>query len=262
MRIRKKIRIALIGLVAAAMLLQNTGYNVKASAGEVERNIYNGKIENGRVFAPLRNIGEKLGAQVTWSNLTKTATLTKNGVKLEVQVGSKDMIVDGRTIRMDVAAQVENGKTYLPLKYIGEALGYKVNWYKNSRIAYLEDMVPYIGVYAQPIIDSEGIALLNLAISKTGNLSKIPQKRTYLQPYFTDEMINSLIREGELAQKVPFQDESIYSYSYPSDTSMKIYREVFILEEAGYATQESLLVKKGEHWLVHSIKHGFYEMRP
>lgn len=262
MSIQKKIGIALMGMVTAAMLLQNTGYNVKASSAEVDRNIYNGKLENGRVFAPLRGIGDKLGAQVTWNNSTKKATVTKDGVKLEVQVGSKDMIVGDRTIAMDVTPQIENGSTYLPLKYIGEAFGYTVNWYKESRIAYLEDMAPFIGVYAQPIIDSEGMALLDLAISKTEKLSEIPQKRAYLKPYFTDQMINTLISKGGLTQRIPFQNEPSYRYSYPSDTSMKVYKEVFNVESSGYATQESLLVKKGDHWLVQSIKHDFYEMRP
>lgn len=258
----KKARITLIGLVAAGMLLQIPSHTVKASTKAVDRNIYNGELENGRVLVPLRQIGEKLGAEVTWSSSTQTATLTNDGVRLEVQLGSKDMLVDGRTIRMDVATHAENGRTYIPLRFIGEALGYNVNWYKDARIAYLEDKAPFIGVYVQPLIDSEGFALLDLAIRKAENLSKIQQKRAYLKPYFTDAMINSLIKEGGLMQKASFHNAPITFYSYPSNSSMKIYREIIILEDSGYATQESLLVKKGDRWLINSIKYGFYEMRP
>lgn len=261
MSIEKKLRLSFIGLVAAGMFLQTPSYIVNAASTEaVDRNIYDGKLQDGRVFAPLRSIGEKLDAKVTWSSQNKTATLTKDDVTILVKVGSKDMLVGDRTIHMDVTPQVEKGRTYLPLRYIGEAFGYHVNWYKNSRIAYLEDMVPYIGVYAQPIIDTEGFALLNGAISKAENMTNVSQKRTYLKPYFTDIMINSLIREGGLNSTVRFQDVDTPMYFYPSDTTMKIYREVF--NGVGYDTEESLLVKKGDHWLVSSIKYGFYEMRP
>ncbi|MFX3631753.1 MAG: copper amine oxidase N-terminal domain-containing protein [Candidatus Pristimantibacillus sp.] len=257
-----KSRLLLIGLVAAVMLLPTPSYTVNAASAEaVDRNIYDGKLQNGRVFAPLRSIGEKLDAKVTWSSQNKTATVTKDGVTLEVKVGSKDMVVGDRIIHMDVTPQVEKGRTYLPLRYIGEAFGYNVNWYKNSRIAYLEDrVVPNIGVYAQPIIDTEGYELLNGAISKAENMSNSSQKRAYLKPYFTDTMINSLIREGGLKPTVRFQDAASNMYFYPSDITMRINREVF--NGAGYDTEESLLVKQGDHWLVSSIKYGFDEMRP
>ncbi|GGH21528.1 hypothetical protein [Paenibacillus segetis] len=42
----------------------------------VDRNIYVGKLQNGRVSASIA--GEKLGAKVIWSSQNKTATVTKD----------------------------------------------------------------------------------------------------------------------------------------------------------------------------------------
>ncbi|MNW48700.1 N-acetylmuramoyl-L-alanine amidase CwlA precursor [compost metagenome] len=39
--------------------------------------IEDGFILDGRVYVPLRAVGEALGAKVAWDNKTKTATLTK-----------------------------------------------------------------------------------------------------------------------------------------------------------------------------------------
>lgn len=198
---------------------------------------------------------------MTWNSKTKTASVMKDGVTLQVQVGTKDMQVGDRTIHMDVTPQIEAGTTYLPLKYIGDGLGNEVIWYKDSRIAYLYDgVVPAIGVYAQPMIDTKGFALLNEAIRKAEHMANVSQKRAYLKPYFTDTMINSLISKGGLKPTAAFRQDSSSMYSYPSETSMRIHREVFNGE--GYDTEESLLVKKGNQWLVHSIVYDFYEMRP
>jgi len=94
------------------------------------------------------------------------------------------MLVGDKTIHMDVTPQIEAGTTYLPLKYIGEGLGYDVNWYKENRIAYLEDSVPYIGIYAQPIVYTKGFALLDEAIRRAGNMANVSQKRSLPETVF------------------------------------------------------------------------------
>jgi N-acetylmuramoyl-L-alanine amidase len=35
---------------------------------------------------------------------------------------------NGKTTQMDSAPLIENGRTYLPARYIAEALGYTVQW--------------------------------------------------------------------------------------------------------------------------------------
>ncbi|MGO4106562.1 stalk domain-containing protein [Paenibacillus sp. YAF4_2] len=41
----------------------------------------------GRVFVPIRETGEQLGAKISWNQKTKTASIEKDGNKLVAKVG-------------------------------------------------------------------------------------------------------------------------------------------------------------------------------
>ena len=69
----------------------------------------------------------------------------KNKVTMEARmtVGSKNLVrtVDGNVtnITMDVAAYIEKDRTYIPLRFVGEALGFDVTWDNASRTAILKN---------------------------------------------------------------------------------------------------------------------------
>ncbi|WP_027718107.1 stalk domain-containing protein [Desulfovirgula thermocuniculi] len=84
--------------------------------------------ENGRTYMPVRYLGESLGAEVGWDGATQTVTLAKSNVMVKLVVGDKIIYVNGQPREMDVAPLVRRGRTYLPARYVAEALGYKVGW--------------------------------------------------------------------------------------------------------------------------------------
>ncbi len=43
-------------------------------------------------------------------------------------IGSKVMIINGASIDMDVAAEISNGRTMLPFRFIAQALGASVTF--------------------------------------------------------------------------------------------------------------------------------------
>lgn len=69
----------------------------------------------------------------------------KDKISLEARmtVGSKNLVrtVDGNVtnITMDVAAFIEQDRTYIPLRFVGEALGFDVTWDNASRTAILKN---------------------------------------------------------------------------------------------------------------------------
>jgi len=83
-------------------------------------------IVNGRTMVPLRFIAEALGAKVDWNNDTRTAAVALDNKTLSVTV---DKAADG----MDVPPMIINGRTMVPLRYIGEALGCDVAWDPDTR---------------------------------------------------------------------------------------------------------------------------------
>lgn len=86
-------------------------------------------MENDRTLVPMRGIFEELGAIVTWDNDTNTATAVKDNTEIKITVDSDIMLKNGEAIKLDAPARlVDDAYTYVPLRAVSEAFGYKVIW--------------------------------------------------------------------------------------------------------------------------------------
>ncbi|GAX92047.1 copper amine oxidase N-terminal domain-containing protein [Effusibacillus lacus] len=81
-----------------------------------------------RVLVPLRVIFEKLGSKVEWEGSTQTVTAVKGKTTVTLQVGSKVARKDGKSIPLDVEPITLNDRTLVPVRFVSEALGAKVEW--------------------------------------------------------------------------------------------------------------------------------------
>ena len=98
--------------------------------GEKVKFTLRSQIRDDRTFYPLRECLDALGATVLWDNETQTATGLLSGKKVEFKIGSNEYKVNGVAKQMDTAAFVDEslGKTYIPLRYAAEGLGFKIDW--------------------------------------------------------------------------------------------------------------------------------------
>lgn len=87
----------------------------------------------GRTMLPLRAILEKLDATVAWNPDTSTATATWQGGTLALTLGSTTAIVNGKTVQLEVAAQIVDNRTLVPVRFVAETLGAQVGWLGQSR---------------------------------------------------------------------------------------------------------------------------------
>ena len=90
-------------------------------------------IINGRTLVPMRSIFEKLGAEIKWDDATKTVTGTKNGTEVIIKIGEETATANGESVRLDVPAIIENGRTLVPLRFVSEALGCQVGWEETEK---------------------------------------------------------------------------------------------------------------------------------
>ena len=85
---------------------------------------------SGKTMLPLRFVGEKMGGRVKYVNDKTPITMIYGGTTVEFKLGDKKMKViagsSSKIITLDVAAQKVHGKTYIPLRAIGQALGFDV----------------------------------------------------------------------------------------------------------------------------------------
>ena len=82
----------------------------------------------GRLLVPLRGIFEALQADVVYDGPTRSIQATKGSRVVQLQLGSRTAIIDGRTTYLDVPADTVGGRTMVPLRFVSEALGADVKW--------------------------------------------------------------------------------------------------------------------------------------
>ncbi|MBF8984016.1 copper amine oxidase N-terminal domain-containing protein [Lutibacter sp. B2] len=86
------------------------------------------QIVDGRTLVPMRAIFEALGATIGWNDQTKTVTSSINGVDIALGIGNKIASKNGNKITLDVPPQLISARTFVPVRFIGEASGSVVNW--------------------------------------------------------------------------------------------------------------------------------------
>lgn len=101
-------------------------------------------IREGRTLVPMRGFFEALGARVAWEANTRTAAGSRGAVKVRIPIASTTPTVNGKIVRIDVPAQVIANRTYIPLRFVGEALGDEIRWDGAARRITITRKVPKI----------------------------------------------------------------------------------------------------------------------
>jgi len=91
----------------------------------------------GRVFVPLRGVFERLGASVVYTDGTINAQGNNHSVSLHI--GSTQATVDGQPQTLDVAPFIIGASTYVPLRFVSQALGANVNYDASNKIVALSE---------------------------------------------------------------------------------------------------------------------------
>jgi hypothetical protein len=92
------------------------------------------------VLVPLRFIGEALGAEVNWEPRLKLATLAGPRSTVTARIGDATVRAGNgvgdthsRAYTSEAAPQIISGRTMLPLRTVGLALGARVEWDAQTR---------------------------------------------------------------------------------------------------------------------------------
>lgn len=88
---------------------------------------------NGSALVPFRAIFESLGATVKWDSSTQTVTATREGKTIVLTIGSNIAYVNGVPVTLSAPAQLINGITMVPVRFVSEALGGVVEWNEASK---------------------------------------------------------------------------------------------------------------------------------
>lgn len=85
-------------------------------------------IVDGRTLVPVRAIFEKLGAVVNWEPTTQTVTATSGEKTITLKLNDTSAYVNNELKTLDVPAQIVEGRTMVPARFVAESLDCQVLW--------------------------------------------------------------------------------------------------------------------------------------
>ncbi len=82
---------------------------------------------SNRTLVPFRQVFEALGAEVWFDSRLNSAFGQKGDLTIELPINQKVAYKNNEQIQLDVATRAINGRTMVPLRFIGESLGCRVD---------------------------------------------------------------------------------------------------------------------------------------
>lgn len=171
--------------------------------------------ENSRTLIPVRFVAETMGADVSWNQETQTAVIEQNSVTVTVPIGSDTITVtqDGGTtaVKMDTAAIIREERTYVPIRYVAEALGAWVSY---------SDLFTTVQIY-RDVLDPADITRLHSYYDMS---SGEYDKATGETPLYTDEFLLTLYPEfASFTGSYGFENANEWKLRNPNGIDTLIY---------------------------------------
>lgn len=83
---------------------------------------------NGHTLCHARPLAEAMGAHLSWEPVAQMLTLTRAGRSAVCQVGSEAGVANGQAYRLMEPPVLLGQSLLVPVRFAGEALGYRVEW--------------------------------------------------------------------------------------------------------------------------------------
>ena len=125
------VAVFLFGLVPVQVLAEDQPIHVILDGKEV---VFPAppQIENGTTLVPFRALFEAVEMEVLWDGETQTITAEGNEKRLQLRIGDTAAQTNGQTVTLDTPPQLIEGIAYVPLRFVGEALDYLVDYRQSE----------------------------------------------------------------------------------------------------------------------------------
>ncbi|SFS50495.1 copper amine oxidase N-terminal domain-containing protein [Paenibacillus sp. BC26] len=108
------------------------------------------KMIEGTVIIPIRYVSEKLQANVAVEG--KVIYISKGDREIQLTIGSKAAVMNGKRVTLQQPARVEKGRTLVPIRVVSEGLGVVVEWDAVNRFVWIGSKdVPLLSDVVKPV---------------------------------------------------------------------------------------------------------------
>ena len=111
-----------------ALTVNSNSMDVNGSSAKIDEQGSAPIVIDGRTVLPIRSIVEALGGTIAWDAKSKMVTINFNGTVINLIIDDTNAKVNGEDKKLDVPAMIKSDRTYVPLRFVAENLGCKVDW--------------------------------------------------------------------------------------------------------------------------------------
>lgn len=98
-------------------------------------------IANNRTMVPLRAIAEAFGATLNWQPKTETVEIALEKTFISMQIGNTVAMIGTKVYMLDAPPVIKKGRTFVPIRFIAEALGSTVVWDAKTQTVQIERLI-------------------------------------------------------------------------------------------------------------------------
>ncbi|MBS5316114.1 MAG: cellulase family glycosylhydrolase [Clostridiales bacterium] len=144
----KRILKKYIFLLSSVLLLtpvnihaNNEEYSVIVNEKKISFDDTSGKpmIIEGRMYVPLRIMGDLLGVDTDWDESSKSITFRRDDIIIQLRIGNPIALINGKEVHIEegfaTVPIMQNGRTYVPARFIAESMGGSVEF--DNGITYI-----------------------------------------------------------------------------------------------------------------------------
>jgi len=162
----------------------------------------------GRVMIPLRGVLERLGAgRIDWRPQQQEVLVSGSHGDLQLRIGERTAQVNGRQVPLDVPPLILQNTTMVPLRFVSENLGARVDWLPGNQTVYIATPNERVAGSRQQIPDRERIPDRNV------QTRPIPRDRQVIvreRPATRDQVDQSTrLRSADLTGLFPRQASTV-----------------------------------------------------
>jgi hypothetical protein len=164
-------------------------------------------IKDGRTMVPFRVIFEAMELEVSWNAANKTVYAKNDTTEIILGIGQSYSYVNGFRRSLDVPAEIINGRTFVPLRFVAENSGGQVNWNGETRTVYITYAFNEYNLGETVYFEDLEFSLESVEIAKEGGVitvrgkSNQPDKIMIIEAYDRSKRIvsgvSSKVKEGD-----------------------------------------------------------------
>ena len=225
------------------------------------------EVTGGRTMVPVRAIVEALdgeadmaGGKVTCKANDTSLTFTPGSSEVLVEYTGGELPGDGQIFPMDCAPYIKGGRTYVPVRFLGEILGYEVGWDGQFQTAVLLDRDELAARYDEHftimnrVQANRGLTMeegKNYKADVKGNLTvtafdTLNGNQTYKADLSASQILNSEAANAKLSLKLSDNLRTMLKDSTSNDP--EVHERLDLVLDA-LEDLELIVTEKGLGWL-------------